>query len=93
MLTCENFANNGVEFRQALAELESAGMAKCLFNKDTGKVLGVHIIGLHASDLIQVCVCACVCVCMCVCAHVRLCARECWRIFTGKVEIRVLREI
>eukprot|EP00960_Hanusia_phi_P015232 449899-Hanusia_phi.AAC.1 len=30
-------------------------MAKCLFNKDTGKVLGVHIIGIHASDLIQEC--------------------------------------
>ena len=39
---------------KALAELESTGIAKCLFNKDTGKVLGVHIIGIHASDLIQV---------------------------------------
>ncbi|EKX37705.1 hypothetical protein GUITHDRAFT_158568 [Guillardia theta CCMP2712] len=40
---------------KALAELEGTGMAKCLFNKDTGKVLGVHIIGIHASDLIQEC--------------------------------------
>jgi len=40
---------------KALAELESTGIAKCLFNKDTGKVLGVHIIGIHASDLIQEC--------------------------------------
>jgi dihydrolipoamide dehydrogenase len=40
---------------KALAELEGTGMAKCLFNKDTGKVLGVHIIGLHASDLVQEC--------------------------------------
>ena len=40
---------------KSLAELEGNGMAKCLFNKDTGKVLGVHIIGIHASDLIQEC--------------------------------------
>jgi dihydrolipoamide dehydrogenase len=40
---------------KALAELEGTGIAKCLFNKDTGKVLGVHIIGIHASDLIQEC--------------------------------------
>jgi dihydrolipoamide dehydrogenase len=40
---------------KALAELESTGIAKCLFNKDTGKVLGVHIIGMHAADLIQEC--------------------------------------
>lgn len=26
-----------------------------LFNKDTEKILGVHIIGLHAADLIQEC--------------------------------------
>lgn len=42
-------------FSQALAELEGGGMAKVLFNKDTGVVLGVHIIGIHASDLIQEC--------------------------------------
>ena len=40
---------------KALAEGESAGMAKVLFNKDTGKVVAVHIIGLHAADLIQEC--------------------------------------
>jgi len=40
---------------KALAELEGTGMAKCLYNKDTGKVLGVHIIGIHAADLIQEC--------------------------------------
>jgi dihydrolipoamide dehydrogenase len=37
------------------ARPESTGIAKCLFNKDTGKVLGVHIIGMHAADLIQEC--------------------------------------
>jgi dihydrolipoamide dehydrogenase len=40
---------------KALAEGEGAGMAKVLFNKDTGKVVAVHIIGLHAADLIQEC--------------------------------------
>ena len=40
---------------KALAEGEGAGMAKVLFNKDTGKVKAVHIIGLHAADLIQEC--------------------------------------
>jgi dihydrolipoamide dehydrogenase len=40
---------------KALAEGESAGMAKVLFNKGTGKVVAVHIIGLHAADLIQEC--------------------------------------
>ncbi len=39
---------------QALAELEGTGIAKVLFNKESGEVLGVHIIGIHASDLIQV---------------------------------------
>ena len=28
-------------------------MAKIIYNKDTGELLGVHIIGIHASDLIQ----------------------------------------
>ena len=32
-----------------------AGIAKVLFNKDTEELLGVHIIGLHAADLIQEC--------------------------------------
>jgi pyruvate/2-oxoglutarate dehydrogenase complex dihydrolipoamide dehydrogenase (E3) component len=26
-----------------------------LYNKDTGEILGVHIIGMHAADLIQEC--------------------------------------
>ncbi len=38
---------------KALAELESEGMLKLLFNKDSGQVLGAHIFGLHAADLIQ----------------------------------------
>jgi dihydrolipoamide dehydrogenase len=40
---------------KALAEGESAGMAKVLFKKETGHVVAVHIIGLHAADLIQEC--------------------------------------
>merc|ERR1711934_342056 len=40
---------------KALAEGEGAGIAKVLFNKSTGKVVGVHIIGIHAADLIQEC--------------------------------------
>jgi dihydrolipoamide dehydrogenase len=40
---------------KALAEGEGDGIAKVLFNKDNGKILGVHIIGLHAADLIQEC--------------------------------------
>ena len=38
---------------KALAELESDGIMKLLFNKNTGEVLGAHIYGLHAADLIQ----------------------------------------
>ena len=38
---------------KALAELESDGLMKLLFNKVTGEVLGAHIYGLHAADLIQ----------------------------------------
>ena len=38
---------------KALAELESDGLMKLLFRKDTGEVLGAHIFGLHAADLIQ----------------------------------------
>jgi dihydrolipoamide dehydrogenase len=38
---------------KALAELESDGLMKLLFNKSTGEVLGAHIYGLHAADLIQ----------------------------------------
>jgi len=40
---------------KALAENEGNGIAKVLFNKDTGKVVAVHIIGIHAADLIQEC--------------------------------------
>lgn len=38
---------------KALAEGESDGVAKIVYRKDTGELLGAHIIGLHASDLIQ----------------------------------------
>ena len=38
---------------KALAEKEADGMAKMLYRKDTGEILGVHIIGLHAADLIH----------------------------------------
>ena len=40
---------------KALAEGEGDGIAKVLFRKDTEEILGVHIIGLHAADLIQEC--------------------------------------
>ncbi|MBD2625933.1 dihydrolipoyl dehydrogenase [Trichormus variabilis] len=38
---------------KALAEKEADGIAKVIYRKDTGEVLGVHIFGLHASDLIH----------------------------------------
>ena len=38
---------------QALAEKEGEGMAKMIYRKDTGEILGVHIFGLHAADLIH----------------------------------------
>ena len=38
---------------KALAELESDGLLKLIFRKDNGEVLGAHIYGLHAADLIQ----------------------------------------
>lgn len=38
---------------KALAEGEIEGIAKVIYRKDTGELLGVHIIGIHASDLIQ----------------------------------------
>ena len=28
-------------------------MAKMIYRKDTGEILGVHILGLHAADLIH----------------------------------------
>ncbi|AFZ03103.1 dihydrolipoyl dehydrogenase [Calothrix sp. PCC 6303] len=38
---------------KALAEGEADGIAKVIYRKDTGEVLGVHIFGIHASDLIH----------------------------------------
>lgn len=38
---------------KALAENESDGLAKVIYRKDTGEILGTHIIGIHAADLIQ----------------------------------------
>ncbi|OKH30490.1 dihydrolipoyl dehydrogenase [[Phormidium ambiguum] IAM M-71] len=38
---------------KAVAEGEADGIAKVIYRKDNGEVLGVHIIGLHASDLIH----------------------------------------
>ncbi|WP_016952145.1 dihydrolipoyl dehydrogenase [Anabaena sp. PCC 7108] len=38
---------------KALAENETDGITKVIYRKDTGEVLGVHIFGLHASDLIH----------------------------------------
>jgi dihydrolipoamide dehydrogenase len=38
---------------KAIAEGEADGMAKVIYRKDTGEVLGTHIIGLHAADLIH----------------------------------------
>lgn len=40
---------------KALAENEGEGICKVLYNTDSGEILGVHIIGLHAADLIQEC--------------------------------------
>ena len=38
---------------KALAEGETDGLAKIVYREDTGELLGAHIIGLHAADLIQ----------------------------------------
>jgi dihydrolipoamide dehydrogenase len=38
---------------KAIAEGEADGMCKVIYRTDTGEILGTHIIGLHASDLIQ----------------------------------------
>ena len=38
---------------KALAEIEGDGLMKMFFRKDNGEVLGAHIFGLHAADLIQ----------------------------------------
>jgi dihydrolipoamide dehydrogenase len=54
----EGFAINAVKtyFKgnaKAIAEGETDGMAKVIFRPDNGQLLGVHIFGLHAADLIQ----------------------------------------
>ncbi|WCJ23397.1 Dihydrolipoyl dehydrogenase [Euphorbia peplus] len=38
---------------KALAENEGEGLAKMIYRPDTGEILGVHIFGLHAADLIH----------------------------------------
>jgi dihydrolipoamide dehydrogenase len=38
---------------KALAEGETDGIAKIIYREDTGELLGVHILGLHAADLIH----------------------------------------
>ena len=38
---------------KALAELESDGMGKLIYRKDTGEILGVHLFGLHSADMIH----------------------------------------
>ncbi|XP_071692157.1 dihydrolipoyl dehydrogenase 1, chloroplastic-like [Rutidosis leptorrhynchoides] len=38
---------------KALAENEGEGVAKLIYRPDTGEILGVHILGLHAADLIH----------------------------------------
>ncbi|CAI9103508.1 OLC1v1002004C1 [Oldenlandia corymbosa var. corymbosa] len=38
---------------KALAENEPEGLAKLIYRPDNGEILGVHIFGLHAADLIH----------------------------------------
>lgn len=38
---------------KAIAEGEPDGVAKVIYRKDTGELLGAHILGFHAADLIQ----------------------------------------
>ncbi|KAJ8498857.1 hypothetical protein OPV22_009409 [Ensete ventricosum] len=38
---------------KALAENEGEGLAKLIYRPDTEEILGVHILGLHAADLIH----------------------------------------
>jgi hypothetical protein len=40
---------------KALAEGAGEGIAKVIFRKDTHELIAVHIVGLHAADLIQEC--------------------------------------
>lgn len=38
---------------KALAELEGDGMAKMMYRKDSGEIVGVHMIGMHSADNIH----------------------------------------
>jgi len=38
---------------KALAELEPDGMAKLIYRKDTGEILGCWIFGIHSSDMVH----------------------------------------
>ncbi|PHU18251.1 Dihydrolipoyl dehydrogenase 1, chloroplastic [Capsicum chinense] len=38
---------------KALAENEGEGLAKLIYRPDNGEILGVHIIGMHAADLVH----------------------------------------
>ncbi len=38
---------------KAIAEGDAEGLAKVIYRPDTGELLGVHILGAHAADLIQ----------------------------------------
>jgi len=38
---------------KALADGDAEGLAKVIYRADTGEILGVHILGPHASDLIH----------------------------------------
>ncbi|KAK4476729.1 hypothetical protein RD792_015889 [Penstemon davidsonii] len=38
---------------KALAENEGEGLAKLIYRPDSGEILGVHIFGMHAADLIH----------------------------------------
>ncbi|MBO1351989.1 MAG: dihydrolipoyl dehydrogenase [Hormoscilla sp. GUM202] len=38
---------------KAIASVETDGIAKVIYRQDTGELLGVHILGAHASDLIH----------------------------------------
>lgn len=38
---------------KALAEGETEGLAKVIYRQDNGEILGVHILGIHAADLIH----------------------------------------
>lgn len=40
---------------KAVAEGEAEGMLKVIWRKDSGQVLGCHMIGPHAGDLMQQC--------------------------------------